>query len=195
MKKILFSILLFTMMFSTFGQDQKVKKNVESSSKKKIYQIESNGLYGFVDANGKEIIKPKFETVDEFGERRKDWALVLQDGLYGFINNEGLEVVKPKYDAIAFFGEYHEDWAMVIKDGLIGFINTQGIEVVKPQYDAVNLFGEYYYKWALVEKDGLFGFIDNKGVEVVKPKYDYFIRGNPLTGFFGGGNQEDIEFK
>jgi len=195
MKRVVFSFIILIFVISTFGQDKTTKVKDKKESNFKLYQIQYNGLIGFVDGNGKELIKPKYTDVSPFDEFQKDWALVLQDSLYGFVNNMGVEIVKPTYDAIAPFGEYHKNWAMVIKNGLLGFINSEGIEIVKTQYETISLFGDYYYKWAMVQKDGLFGFINNEGEEVVKPKFDYIIRSHPPVGFYKDGNQEDIEYK
>ncbi|MDB4161665.1 WG repeat-containing protein [Bacteroidia bacterium] len=55
-----------------------------------------DGLYGFIDTTGTEIIEAVYDDISTFGVYRDDWALVLKDGLYGFIDTDGLEVVSPK---------------------------------------------------------------------------------------------------
>ena len=62
--------------------------------------IESNGLLGFIDREGNEVVKPKYDKISEFGQYTGDWALVESNGLLGFIDREGNEIVKPKYDKI-----------------------------------------------------------------------------------------------
>lgn len=60
-----------------------------------------DGLYGFIDSNGEEIVKPKYLKISRFGEIKQGWALVQnEDGLYGFINNDGDEIVEPQYLSI-----------------------------------------------------------------------------------------------
>ena len=60
--------------------------------------VESNELFGFIDREGNEVVKPKYDKISEFGKYHRDWALVESNELLGFIDREGNEVVKPKYD-------------------------------------------------------------------------------------------------
>ena len=55
---------------------------------------------GFINQEGKEIIKPRYEKIGAFGEYHENWALVEINGLLGFIDNEGNEIVKPKYEKV-----------------------------------------------------------------------------------------------
>ena len=96
-----------------------------------------NGLYGFIDQNGNEIVKPQYESIGSFGVYQSHWALVYKDGLYGFIDQKGNEILKPQYESIGSFGVYQSHWALVYKDGLYGFIDQKGNEILKPQYESV----------------------------------------------------------
>lgn len=78
-----------------------------------------------------------YNHIEEFGNYRKNWALVEKEGLLGFINSDGTEIVKPQYNNILLFGDYRKDWALVEKDGLFGFISSDGSEIIKPQYKSV----------------------------------------------------------
>jgi len=57
---------------------------------------------GFINSEGKEVIKPQYTQIMPFDQVQRGWALVERDGLWGFISSEGREVVKPKYEKISF---------------------------------------------------------------------------------------------
>jgi hypothetical protein len=48
--------------------------------------IEIENKLGFIDENGKEIIKPIYNKIGKFGEFKSDWALVILNGKKGFID-------------------------------------------------------------------------------------------------------------
>ncbi len=119
--------------------------------------------YGFINKDGKEVVKPVYDWVDDFFE---GLARVEINDKWGFINKEGKKVVKPIYDWVSTF---EEDLAKVEKDGKYGLINKKGEEVVKPIYDRVGSFSEGL---ASVKKNGKWGFINKTGEKVIKPIYD-----------------------
>ena len=138
-------VILFALMFIVnIGFSQKTeKKQTENKIKAKqeishnLQIIEKNDLYGFINSNGVEIVKPQYVSIGKFGEYKSDWALVQKGDMYGFINSNGVEVVKPQYVSIGKFGEYKPDWALVQKGDLYGFINSKGVEVVKPKFVSI----------------------------------------------------------
>ena len=75
---------------------------------------EETEKYGFIDKEGKEVVKPKYDYAEPFSE---GLAMVKKDGKQGFIDKEGKEVVKPKYDQVDSFSE---GLAVVEKDGKYG---------------------------------------------------------------------------
>lgn len=61
--------------------------------------IKLNGAYGFIDKNGKTIMKPEFDEISSFSE---GLARVKVNGEWGFIDKNGKIVIKPKFDAIYY---------------------------------------------------------------------------------------------
>ena len=51
--------------------------------------VELGNKLGFIDENGKEIIKPIYNMIGQFGEFNPDWALVELGNKLGFINDKG----------------------------------------------------------------------------------------------------------
>ena len=100
----------------------------------------SDGLMGYLNSEGKEIVPPIYEKIHPFGEYKENWARVeTLEGLSGFIDSTGKIVVEPKYEYINKFGEYKTDWALVSLYDHYGFINTKGEEVVAPIYAEIPL--------------------------------------------------------
>jgi hypothetical protein len=57
--------------------------------------IELGNKLGFIDENGKEIVKPIYKKIGQFGEFKSNWARIQLNNKLGFINNKGEEVIKP----------------------------------------------------------------------------------------------------
>ena len=132
MKKQLILIPLICLAVSAFAQDNKQKKTLKDNPQDYWIAVERNGLVGYIDGFGREVVEAKYNSISSFGELAASWALVEKDGLVGFIDEAGKEVVEPKYESIDRFGELNEPWALVQKNGLLGFIDLFGIEVVEP---------------------------------------------------------------
>ena len=64
--------------------------------------MKREGLLGFIDTEGKVVVKPQYSEINRFGEYQKTWALVQRNGLWGFLDNMGKEAVKPQYKTIEF---------------------------------------------------------------------------------------------
>lgn len=143
MGKYLFLLSALTVSLATYAQKKIEKpqtfiafatiKTEKPSDWIVVYA--SDGLMGYINSEGKEIVPPIYEKIHPFGEYKENWARVeTLDGLTGFIDSTGKTVVEPKYQYIEKFGVYKDDWALVSIDDQYGFINTKGEEVVKPIY-------------------------------------------------------------
>ena len=86
---------------------------VETNSVPALYLIRKNGWFGYVDRQGREVIKPQFIQARGFKE---GMACVKVEGKMGFINTEGKLVVQPQYLAAEDFSE-----------GLASVIPTNGL--------------------------------------------------------------------
>jgi len=145
MKKYLFLLLLFTCSFVTYAQKKIEKPTALTQFKTEnptdwIVVYAEDGLMGYINSEGKEIVPPIYGTIHPFGEYKENWARVeILAGLTGFIDSNGKTVVEPKYEYIEKFGEYKADWALVNVNNKYGFINTKGEEVVPPIYSEIPL--------------------------------------------------------
>ena len=92
----------------------------------RTYSFVLDGKYGLADAEGNELIPPRYDWTSYSGD---DMIVVgiLGKGI-GFINMQGEEIVVPKYEEVTNF---HKGFAAVRLNGKWGAINKQG-EVVEP---------------------------------------------------------------
>jgi hypothetical protein len=136
-----------------------------------VLDIGSGNRMGFIDKNGREVIKlPEYvAALDKFSEglnRIMVFESTQPGNKSGFIDITGKEVIKPEYsDALPF-----RDGLAGVKIGsLWGFIDKKGSVVVEPQYDEVKSFSEGL---ASVKINGKYGFIDKTGDIIIEPVYD-----------------------
>jgi len=129
-----------------------------------LFQFQRGKLWGFMDKDGKIVIKAQFERISNFDDN--GLALINQDGKWGVIDTTGKIVIKPEYTTMPIFSE---DLAQIKKNGKWGFINKTGEIVIQPKFDYVGSFSEGLASFA---KNGKRGFIDNTGQIVIQPQYD-----------------------
>jgi hypothetical protein len=125
----------------------------EFQDKKAFFK--SKGKYGFIDINGKTIIKAQFEDATHFGE---GLAGVQVGGKWGFIDGSGKMVIPPQFDAV---GVFSEGFASVAIDDKWGFIDRTGNIVIPPQFDRWTYWFEDGI--AYVRLRGKAGYIDKQG--------------------------------
>ena len=85
--------------------------------------VEKNGRWGFIDQQGREVVRPQYQDVLPYGESR---AAVKKDGQWGFVDKRGKETVKPQYDNV---WSYKDGRATVEKDGKRRALDLNGNEV------------------------------------------------------------------
>lgn len=93
--------------YSLCDEDMKVQteikcEDVDIYTEDGLIAIYKNGKWGFVDEDGKEIIKPQYEEAKSFSH---GLAAVLKDGKWGFINKEGYMVIEPQFSEVGYFLE------------------------------------------------------------------------------------------
>lgn len=124
-----------------------------------VFCVQLNEKWGVVDANGNELISPRYDWMgDEFVE---DVIIVCVsgDGI-GYVNNEGIEIVAPKYSQAR---DFDNGFAAVYHGGKWGFIDKTGIEVIPTIYDDVNNFEDGK---AEVTLNGETFFVDTEGQRI-----------------------------
>ena len=122
MSKYLLSIL-FLLILVNFGVAQ-------SSKGTKLRPIQQDGKWGYIDTNGKVVIKPQFYWAEEFSEGLA--AFENDEGLYGYIDETGKVVIEPILERWSPFSEGLA--AAAIKNMEWGYVDKTGKWVIEPQF-------------------------------------------------------------
>ena len=92
-----------------------------------------SGKTGLIDAEGKYVVSPKFDTMEYFdktfyGNRKVQGYIVSQDGRFGVIDLCGTEVIPCVYDEI---NKFLESLLIVVKkNGKYGAIDLSNVEII-----------------------------------------------------------------
>jgi hypothetical protein len=131
------------------------------------------GLFGFLDEQGIEVITPRYEAAQDF---REGLAVVQLEATgsgfrFAYIDRDGAEVI-PSLDAWDVRSFSTEGWARVQRlDGTWCFIDRQGKVALETPYHDVSPFED---DRAVVREvqDGPCGYIDRAGRLVAKLIYE-----------------------
>lgn len=127
-----------------------------------LFPFETNGKFGFMDAAGKVVIDPKYESVAPFKE---GLALVSQKNKFGFINKKGELVIDCDYDSGL---DFEKGRAIVEKSDRFGMIDRTGVVLIQTDFkDLGNLSENLIYGL----KDSLYGYYNSLGHQVVGERF------------------------
>jgi len=117
-----------------------------------------NKVYGYLDRNGKVIIKPAYTAAREFSE---GLAAVKIGGNWGYIDSRANVVVKPRFEDAE---EFSQGLAAVKTEGKYGFVDREGRLTIRPAYAAVP-FGRFSEGFAIIQETpgGKENYIDREG--------------------------------
>ncbi len=161
-----------------------------------FFKVRKNGLYTYVNSNGKEIGR-WFRAAGFF---RNELANVKEGSKWGFINSKGEYQIIPKFDKAHSYCV--NGLAAVRINNLWGFINEVGNTIIPNVYDEVQCF---WSGLCAVKKNGKWGYIDSSGKTIIPFEYseaDRFdnlgitcVKKNGRFGFIDKKNNVVIPFK
>lgn len=152
-----------------------------SANAQDLKKVEQNDKYGFIDKKGRFVIKPTFESVDDFHEG----LAAAWQGKWGFINKKGKFVIQPQYDKV---GDFHNGRAYVVYEteenvepyiiqvtSQVAYINKRG-KIIIPFYEG----GPYFYNYsnglvATQDRDSIYCSYKDKNGKIVLDR-GYFKR-------------------
>ncbi len=123
-----------------------------------------NNLWGFINEDGKEMIKPEYEEVAFFSE---GLAAVQKNGKYGYVNKSGKTIMQFSYDDAEPF---KNNTAIVTKNEKSGLINRNGEELIPVIYDNLSDPVEGFYVAVL---NGKTGYITKQGDKLTEFAFDF----------------------
>lgn len=130
--------------------------------------VARDGLYGYLDTKGKEVIPCQYEVATLF---KDDRAAVMKGGKWGIINSKGKVILPIEYDNNGHRSEaylYHDGLALIQKDNLFGYCDMDGNIVIIPCFTNAYQFSDGL---APVELGG-WGYIDTTGEMFIPPVFD-----------------------
>ncbi|MFN5370286.1 MAG: WG repeat-containing protein [Bacteroidia bacterium] len=119
-------------------------------------------LYGLIDSTGREIVKPRFQFLDNF---ENGISVFLENGNAGVLDKLGNVRIEARYNNVFRFDQNHY---VVEQNGLRGLINLKGEMVIQPRYTEIGYFSEGL---APVLLGGKWGFVDSRGTEIIPCEY------------------------
>ena len=166
-------ILILTLSsVCTFAQAElpQLKELSAKDRAKAISPAQKQDKWGYADEKGKFIIKPYFDSAEEFSSASLRGATircakVSFGGKFGYLYDNGLFMILPEYDYLSAFDN---GVAVFVKDGGYGLLSTSD-KVILSGFDAIMPFDENGLAW--VSRDGLWGIYDISGGEVFEPRY------------------------
>ncbi|MFH2095025.1 MAG: WG repeat-containing protein, partial [Bacteroidota bacterium] len=126
--------------------------------------VKKNGLWGFINREGKPVIDYQFELASQFGHT--GCSKVRKNGKWGFILHDGTYLAEAIYEDA---GDFSLGLANVKLNGLWGYLDTKGKTIIEHIYQEATAFSN---EGALVKKEGKYGFIDMNGREIIPFIYD-----------------------
>lgn len=128
--------------------------------------VRQDGLFGYVDENGNEVIKPEWKEAGYFSE---GIAIVKNSDGYGGIDKTGKVVIKCHYDYIRSF--QHGVAAAFYQDDYWGLLNKKGEELTTEKYSHIGGFHDGRASVLTLDRE-LIGYINTAGEEVIKTIYE-----------------------
>ncbi|MBR6432447.1 MAG: WG repeat-containing protein, partial [Muribaculaceae bacterium] len=136
-----------TQMATTFIGDKKgyVKKNgnvvvqakydqIGAFNQDGIAKVKNNGLWGYVNNKGKELVPCEYTSIDDIHE---NMVLVSKNGKWGYAGINGYDNIPCTYEAAKPF---NDGKAAVKKNGKWGYINSSNYTVIPFQYSDAGTF-------------------------------------------------------
>lgn len=108
-------------------------------------RTEQGYRYGYIDINGKEIIKPEYNELSRVTEIEDDnnvYLLGAKNGQYGLLKNSQ-DFVRNEYQSIRY--DTTNKVFVVEKSKKYGIVNMEGNLIVPVQYNQIDITGIYLY--------------------------------------------------
>lgn len=175
MKKHIFWGLYFCAI-SAFSQSYPIRLANEYSFIYEFHEgfaaVSRNGLEGFIDKTGKEVVPCKYKNVNQM----KNGRAIVQTQLshYGVINQKGVEVIPCIYKELSKF--YHGFAKFRTSEYFrYGIMDSTGKEIIPAKYDDILPYN-FAKGFAIAKFQDKYGLINQKGETIIEFKYHYITQ-------------------
>lgn len=142
-------------------------QDIEQGVEDGCFAVKNNNLWGFINEDGTEIIKPQYKDYCAFAS---NLAAVKKDGKWGFIDKSNETIIPFEYD-IPEFSSFCGDLAPVGKNGKFGYIDKNGKVIIPLKYEETYITYPNA-KIFPVKNNGKWGFVDIGENVVIPFEYD-----------------------
>lgn len=159
--------------YELYAKDTEVKKEFSKSDVR--IPVLKNGLVGFVDENGVEVIPPKYTFTTGFESNGLAWVETekrpakldaREPNVGGWIDRSGKEIV-PLGKGF-HFNSFWDVFYGKTKDGKTEIYKQDGSQIDVSGYEDIGFYGDGMIP---VKKDGRWGYIDTNGEMKITPAY------------------------
>jgi hypothetical protein len=138
----------------------------------RLHPICRNDKWGYMNENGKVVIRPLYDYADDFSGGR---AIVVRDRKTFFLRPDGTEVRLPP--GVIPASRFYDGLAWVSKDNKFGIIDPDGRLKVRPVFIAHGPFSDGMADASFATSDGIstitiLSYIDNNCKIKVFPEYE-----------------------
>ena len=98
-------------------------------------RVRIDGLYAFVDTDGRFLVNPYLRSARDFSENVA--RIRTTSGDYGFMDRDGQVVAETDFDEL---GDVRDGRARFVDDGKVGFADAQGAVAIAAAYDDAREF-------------------------------------------------------
>lgn len=136
-----------------------------------MIRIYKGGKYGFINTEGKLIIRPRFQSTLNFSNDRA--AVSTEGEKWGFIDASGQFVIPVQFDDVKSFNGERACVAINNNENIEkwGVIDIKGDYIVELNYDNIYQFKDGYAKVRINEKGRGEGIIDLNGKVIIECQY------------------------
>ncbi len=134
-----------------------IRSGLKGNNSEDINSEFQEELFGLIDENGKELLKPIFSRIELLDS---SLFIVCYNKLWGLCSDKGL-ITKLKYTQI---WKPNEGFLRVNLYNKEGFIDLEGNEVISPKYDLVEVFSDGL---AVVYLGNNYGYVNKMGQEII----------------------------
>ena len=137
---------------------------------KDIFKVQSNGKYGLIDINGKQVLKTEYDEIETL-KGLENSILVTKDGKVGLVNEAGATIISPEYSKIQKFDDnYKKGYITIDADKKYGLVSYAGSKILDNKYEKIDsVGGENYF---VIEENKEQKVVDVNGKVVLEKGYD-----------------------
>lgn len=155
-------------------------KNIASDLmyEKSVLKFESDGKYGLINLDGKQILKPDYNSIEGLSYKEGE-LLVQKDEKCGIVNIKGNELVKCEYDKISVDNYYTEENNYKYAGYIVGIKTEEGY-----RYGYINVNGKLLLDTQYNEISRITDIKDDKNIYLISAKngqYGLTKNGEELT--------------